>query len=122
MRAIRTFNKYCAKLEDLHKPSCAIPLPEPLPINFGALQDRSDLMEDIWISREKEAMPRWLEDLDIRNGIRAMLKKDACLVERRRLGSEADNLIRWLGRELAAVKLVFRTPSCKLYDLVYIIY
>lgn len=69
MRAIRTFNKYCAKLEDLHKPSWAIPLPEPLPVNLGALRDRSDLMEDVWISREKDSMPRWLEDLDVRNGM-----------------------------------------------------
>ncbi|KAF7975585.1 hypothetical protein HWV62_9141 [Athelia sp. TMB] len=111
LRAIRTFNKYCAQLSDLHDPSWSIPLPQPLPTNLAALRDRSDLMEDVWISRREEEMPRWLSDLSVRDGIRAMLKKDGCLWERRRLGREADNLCRWLGKELAAVELAIRLPA-----------
>ncbi|KAF7971664.1 hypothetical protein HWV62_20634 [Athelia sp. TMB] len=111
LRAIRTFNKYCAQLSDLHDPSWSIPLPQPLPTNLAALRDRSDLMEDVWISRREEEMPRWLSDLSVHDGIRAMLKKDGCLWERRRLGREADNLCRWLGKELAAVELAIRLPG-----------
>lgn len=79
-----------------------------MPINLAALRDRSDLMEDVWISRREEAMPRWLSESSVRDGIRAMLKKDGCLSERRRLGREADNLCKWLGNELAAVELAVR--------------
>ncbi|KZP28753.1 hypothetical protein FIBSPDRAFT_728861 [Athelia psychrophila] len=111
LRAIHTFNRYCAKLADLHDPSWSIPLPQPLPINLSDLRDRSDLMEDIWISRREEDLPRWLADTNIRQGMRALLKKDACLWERRRLGGEADNLCRWLGMELAAVELAIRKPE-----------
>ncbi|KAF7967404.1 hypothetical protein HWV62_34409 [Athelia sp. TMB] len=111
LRAIHTFNKYCAQLTDLHNPSWGIPLPQPLPINLAALRDRSDLMEDVWISRREEEMPRWLADSDIRDGIRALLKKDGCLWERRRLGNEADNLCRWLGTELSAVELAIRMKN-----------
>lgn len=114
LRAIRTFNQYVARLEDLYDPSWAIPLPEPLPVSLVGLRDRSNLMEDVWISRREEEVPPWLDDFNVRNGIRAMLKKDGCLNERRRLGLESDNLCRWLGRELAAVELAIRTPARKL--------
>lgn len=68
-------------------------------------------MEDVWITRSKEATPAWLENLDVREGIRAMLKVDRCLEERRRLGVEADNLLQWFGRELCALELAIATPS-----------
>ncbi|KZP33320.1 hypothetical protein FIBSPDRAFT_882069 [Athelia psychrophila] len=92
MRAIHTFNKYCGQLADLHDLS-------------------SNLMEDIWISRREEEMPRWLADSNMRNGIRAVLKKDGCLRERCRLGREADSLCRWLGHKLSAVELAIRNPT-----------
>ncbi|KZP13887.1 hypothetical protein FIBSPDRAFT_669407, partial [Athelia psychrophila] len=111
LRAIHTFNRYCAQLADLHDPLWAIPLPQPLPTNLAALQDTSDLMEDVWISRRQEDMPRWLAETSVREGIRAMLKKDGCLYERRRLGRESDSLCRWLGNELTAVELAVRTPK-----------
>ena len=55
----------------------------------------------------------WLEDVDVREGIRAVLKMDRCLEERRRLGLEADNLCRWFGHELSAVEVALATPSSK---------
>ncbi|KAF7976360.1 hypothetical protein HWV62_6913 [Athelia sp. TMB] len=118
LRAIHTFNRYCATLADLHDPSWAIPIPQPMPTNLAALRDRLDLMEDVWISRREEDLPRWLADSNVRDGIRAMLKKDSCLWERRRLGREADNLCRWLGRELTTVELAIRNPRyCLLNSL-----
>ena len=111
MTAIRKFNKYCEKLANLHKPEWAIPLPDPLPTTLSALRDGHVLMEDVWISRIFEDIPRWLEDLDVRDGIRAMLKKERCVEESRRLGLEADNLCRWFGKEYLAVELALATPS-----------
>ena len=57
-------------------------------------------MEDVWISRTPGTLPRWLEDSDVREGIRAMLKIDQCREEHLRLGIEADNLCHGFGREL----------------------
>lgn len=71
-------------------------------------------MEDVWISRRQEDMPRWLAETSVREGIRAMLKKDGCLYEHRRLGRESDSLCRWLGNELTAVELAVRTPKREL--------
>jgi hypothetical protein len=70
-------------------------------------------MEDVWITPSLGDVPRWLEDADVREGIRAMLRLDRCLEERRRLGYEADNLCRWFGRELHAVELALASPSSK---------
>lgn len=113
MRAIRTFNKYCAKLSDLYNASWSIPIPAPLPTHLADLRDRSDLLEDVWISRREVSTPRWLSDLNVRDGIRALHKRDHCLEERRRLGEESDGLCRWLGVQLTAVELAIRTPECK---------
>ena len=115
MAAIRKFNKYCETLESLHQPSWSIPLPRPLPTGLAALRNGPDLQEDVWITPSHGNLPRWLEDPNVRDGIRAMLKVDRCLEERRRLGIEADNLCRWFGRELAAVELALRTPSSKFF-------
>ena len=68
-------------------------------------------MEDVWVQPTNGETPLWLTDVDVRKGIRAMLKQDRWLEERRRLGMEADNLVRWLGNELAAVELAIRTTS-----------
>jgi hypothetical protein len=113
MAAIRKYNKYCQTLETLYKPAWSIPLPRPLPTELATLRDSSDLMEDVWIMPSAGDIPLWLEDADVREGIRAMLKLDRCLEEWRRLGIEADNLCRWFGCELAAVELALLTPACK---------
>lgn len=113
MNAIRKFNGYCATLEALYKPQWGIPLPDPLPTQLAPLRDASHLMEDVWISPKAGELPRWLEDVDVRDGIRAMLKVDRCLEERRRLGMEADNICRWFGRELCAIEQALSNPSSK---------
>ncbi|GLB45913.1 hypothetical protein LshimejAT787_3800020 [Lyophyllum shimeji] len=111
MNAIKKFNKYCATLASLYKPEWAIPLPDPLPTDLKSLREGPLLMEDIWITRSPGEVPRWLEDLDVREGIRGMLKAERCHEERRRLGVEADNLCRWFGRELASIELAIATPA-----------
>lgn len=113
MNAIRKFNKYCETLERLYKPEWNIPLPEPLPTQLAVLRDGPILMEDVWVTPAEGEVPRWLQDRDVREGIRAVLKLDRCLEERHRLGIEADNLCRWFGRELCAIELALSVPSSK---------
>ncbi len=111
--AIRKFNTYCDTLERLHKKRWNIPLPARLPTELGTLREDPSLLTDVWITQVSGPTPRWLEDVNVRRGIRAMLANDRCLEERRRLGNEADNLCRWYGQELAAVELAIRTPRCE---------
>ena len=69
-------------------------------------------MEDVWISSSSEEPPRWLTDINVRNGIRALLKADRCMEEQRRLGYEADNLCNWFGRELTSLEVALRCTKC----------
>lgn len=68
-------------------------------------------MEDVWITPSVDQIPPWLEDIDVRQGIRGMLKVDRCLEEQRRLGMEGDNMCRWFGRELSALEVAIATPN-----------
>ena len=113
LTAIRKFNTYCDTLKREHKKSWKIPLPKHLPVELGALRNDPSLLTDVWVTPLTSPTPRWLDDPDVRRGIRAMLSKDRCLEERKRLGDEADNLCRWYGNELAAVELALRTSSCE---------
>lgn len=76
-------------------------------------------MHDVWIEPQSEASvsPLWLTSSRVRKGIRAMLQQDCCLVERRRLGREAENLLRMFKRELLAVQIAIRSPEseCQLH-------
>ncbi|KAI0710611.1 hypothetical protein C8Q76DRAFT_624385 [Earliella scabrosa] len=111
LTAIRKFNNYCEELRKQYKKKWDIPLPGPLPVELGTLREDPSLLTDVWITPlTSDPRPRWLNDPDVRRGIRAMLARDRCLEERKRLGEEADNLCRWYGRELAAVELALRTP------------
>ncbi|KAI0694788.1 hypothetical protein C8Q76DRAFT_634071 [Earliella scabrosa] len=110
LTAIRKFNTYCDALKREHKKGWKIPLPTHLPVELGALRNDPSLLTDVWVTPVATPAPRWMDEPDVRRGIRAMLSKDRCLEERRRLGNEADNLCRWYGDELAAVELALRTP------------
>ncbi|KAG1745891.1 uncharacterized protein EDB91DRAFT_1268520 [Suillus paluster] len=88
MTAIRKFNSYCEHLESLYDPAW-----------------------DVWITPSVGNVPCWIEDVDVRDGIRAMLKWDRCQEEQRHLGLEADNLCWWFRDELAALELALHSPS-----------
>lgn len=111
--AIRKFNSYCDQLAALYREEWNLPLPQPLPTELALLRGDPSLLADVWITPSLVAVPRWLQDSAVRYGIRALLTLDRCAEERRRLGREADNLCRWYGRELAAVELALRLPSCE---------
>lgn len=113
--AIRKFNGYCDQLAALHQTEwkLQVPLPQRLPTELSILRGDPSLLADVWITPSTVAVPRWLQDSTVRQGIRAVLTLDRCAEERRRLGNEADNLCRWYGREIAAVELALRLPDCK---------
>ena len=68
-------------------------------------------MEDVWVTPSQGAIPRWLEDADVRRGIRAMLKHDRCQEELTRLQREALNISRFSGTQLAAVESALKDPA-----------
>ncbi|KAI0746147.1 hypothetical protein C8Q76DRAFT_605599, partial [Earliella scabrosa] len=110
LTAIRKFNSYCDTMKRQYRKKWNVPLPTKLPTELSTLRDDPSLLTDVWITPVPSPMPRWLHEPNVRRGIRAMLLKDRCLEERRRLGKEADNLCRWYGSELAAVELAILTP------------
>ncbi|KAJ7573140.1 hypothetical protein C8J56DRAFT_1066824 [Mycena floridula] len=114
LAAVVKFNEYVDTLRSMHQPRQRIPIPKALPTTLQELRESPDLHEDVWISKTPQGeIPRWLEDLDLRNGIHAQLYLDRCLEERRRLGQEADNMCRWFGRTFAVLQLAI---SCKQYS------
>ena len=113
LTAIRKFNKYCTELTKLYEPEWNFPLPAQLPEELNALKDDSSLLADVWVTKVSPTVPRWLEDAGVRSGIRAVLAKDRCSEERRRLSLEAENCCRWYGSELAATELAVRLPKSK---------
>ncbi|KIJ58397.1 hypothetical protein HYDPIDRAFT_34233 [Hydnomerulius pinastri MD-312] len=115
MAAIKKFNKYCEQLEEHYDPSYAIPLPTPLPTKLADLRSDQTLLQDVWISPSTGEIPLWLEDSSVREGIRALLKRDRCREEQCRLGIEADNMCRWFGLELCTVELALRQPQNSLF-------
>ncbi|KAG1867477.1 hypothetical protein C8R48DRAFT_771969 [Suillus tomentosus] len=117
MTAIRKFNLYCERLELLHDPTWNIPLPTPLPTKLAELRGDQTLMQDVWITPSIGEVPRWLEDSDIRDGIRALLKRDRCQEEQTRLVMEAGNLCRFFQEELTALELSLRLPETLSYDI-----
>ncbi|EFI28528.1 hypothetical protein CC1G_13550 [Coprinopsis cinerea okayama7 len=114
MAAIERFNTHRAQLVKFIKPEWGIVLPRELPVNLTELRDHSDLMEDVWLTPATGGAPppRWLESVDVRRGIRAMLTLERCQEEIVRLNLEADNMCRWYGREIASVEVAIReTPN-----------
>ncbi|KAG6819416.1 hypothetical protein H0H93_012076, partial [Arthromyces matolae] len=109
MAGLQKYNDICATLAATHKPEWQIPLPEPLPTDLKQLREAPSLMEDVWISRPSENVPRWLSDSKVREGIRALLKVDRCKEESARLHLEATNLAQWFNEELAAIELALDT-------------
>ena len=70
-------------------------------------------MQDIWITPSIGEIPRWLEDVSVRNGICALLKHQWCHEEQCHLGIEADNMCQWFGLELTVIQVALRQPESK---------
>lgn len=117
IEAIKKFNGYCQRLDEMKPEDSSIPTPHQLPTKLADLRNSPNLLEDVWIYPSEGQAPRWLASSDVRSGIRAMLKLDRCNEERTRLGIEADNLCRWLQAEYRATKNALMSPSSECFSL-----
>ncbi|KAJ7764550.1 hypothetical protein DFH07DRAFT_770409 [Mycena maculata] len=115
LKAIKKFNAGCETLEQLRPPQCNIPLPSPLSTQLNGLRNDPGLHEDIWITPSEGPIPRWLNDEDVRDGIRSLHLADRCAEEVVRLNLERDNLRRWLVEEQRVVtRAIEMTPDSPL--------
>ncbi|KAF7337111.1 hypothetical protein MVEN_02148700 [Mycena venus] len=103
LRSITKFNTYCAELEEQRPEGCPIPIPSPLSTQLNGLRNDPSLYEDVWITPSAGQIPRWLDDVDVRDGIRSLHVLDRCFEEQARLQLECTNMSRWLSEELAIV-------------------
>ncbi|KAJ8474908.1 hypothetical protein ONZ45_g15793 [Pleurotus djamor] len=110
-KAITKFNSLCESLRELYDPSWRVPLPEPLPTQLSVLRDAQSLLEDVWISPSETSVPRWLENLGVRNGIRAMHKFNRCQEEQQRILWEVDNMSSWIKAESRGVEMALNDPK-----------
>ena len=113
MAAIRKYNNYCEQLSQLYNPTWVVSLPMPLPTTLIDLRNDPTLMQGIWITPSTGKVPRWLEDIDVRDGICALLKHKRCLEEQCRLSIEADNMCQWFGHELTTIQVALQQPESK---------
>jgi hypothetical protein len=104
MKAIKKFNAGCETLERLCPPQCNIPIPSPLSVQLNGLRNDPSLHEDVWITPSTGPIPRWLNDKDVRDGIRSLHVADRCAEEVVRLNLERENLRRWLLEERKVVR------------------
>ncbi|KAJ7360845.1 hypothetical protein DFH08DRAFT_1031198 [Mycena albidolilacea] len=104
LKAIHRFNDHCATLERLRPAGTNIPIPSALPTQLGPLRNSQSLHEDVWVTPQDGEIPRWMDDEDVRDGIRSLHVLDRCKEEARRLDRERQNLAGWLDKELAVVE------------------
>jgi hypothetical protein len=107
-KAITHYNKLCAELKELHKDEYNVPPPLPLQSSIEVLKEDPDLMQDVWIGKPSEPIPRWVTDEKVRNGIRGILLLDRCKEERARVTLESRNLLNWYEKSVAALEVARR--------------
>ncbi|KAF8143779.1 hypothetical protein K438DRAFT_1993511 [Mycena galopus ATCC 62051] len=100
IRSIKKFNNYCARL-----------------VQLNGLHNDPTLHEDVWIQYSNGPIPRWLDDYDVRDGIRSMHVLNRCCEEAKRLDLERANLDRWLTFELEVVRKALEDCDPALYLL-----
>ncbi|KAJ6531047.1 hypothetical protein B0H19DRAFT_1082031 [Mycena capillaripes] len=101
--AITKFNAYCAQLEELQPLQCNLPIPSPLSTQLNGLRNDPTLYEDVWITLSVGQIPCWLDDSDVRDGIRSLHVVDRSIEEEERPKLESTNMSNWLTQELAIV-------------------
>ncbi|KAJ7739076.1 hypothetical protein DFH07DRAFT_752302, partial [Mycena maculata] len=89
LKAIKKFNAGCETLERLRPPQCNIPIPSPLSTQLNGLRNDPSLHEDVWISPSVGPIPRWLNDDDVRDGIRSLHVADRCAEEEKEVVKRA---------------------------------
>lgn len=119
-KAITKFNSLCANLETLRPLGCLIPIPLPLPTELNGLKNDPALPEDVWFTPSTTgSIPRWLEDRDVRDGIRSLHSADRCAEEVLRLNLERGSMRRWLSEERAIVAKAIEMSNGMFYCFLY---
>lgn len=109
--AVARYNVECTALIAMRTPTCAIPMPELLPVKLSELKTCSTLMQSVWITDVDESEHRWIREPAIRESIRAQHKVERCEEERKRLLVEGDNMLRWFRREVTATFEAMNDPE-----------
>ncbi|KAJ7211535.1 hypothetical protein B0H12DRAFT_1312933 [Mycena haematopus] len=117
MRSIAKFNEYCVKLEELRPEGCNIPIPSPLSTQLNGHRDDPTLYEDVWITPTTGNIPRWLDDSDVRDGIRNLHVVDRCREEEARIQLECTSMVNWLTRELEIVAAAIESSTDLVLEL-----
>ena len=107
--AIRKYNGYCESLRSYELPKPNFPLPTPLPTDLTELRSDESLMLDVWTDPNPSDAQAWLIDPTVREGIKYVHQQERCIEERRRLGREAENLLRYYSQELRVLEIAQRT-------------
>ena len=118
MTAIRKYNSYCESLRSYQLPTPNFPLPTPLPTDLTELRSDESLMIDVWTEPNPSSAQAWLIDPTVREGIKYIHQQERCIEERRRLGREAENLLRYYSQELRVLEIAQRTVSGKVIILI----
>ena len=68
-------------------------------------------MLDVWTDPNPTSAQAWLIDPKVREGIKYIHQQERCIEERRRLGREAENLLRYYSQELRVLEIAQRSVS-----------
>ncbi|KAJ7841922.1 hypothetical protein B0H14DRAFT_2359849 [Mycena olivaceomarginata] len=104
LKAIYRFNDHCATLERLRPAGNQYSDTICSTHTAGSSPNSQSLHEDVWVTPQDGEIPRWMDDEDVRDGIRSLHVLDRCKEEARRLDRERQNLAGWLDKELAVVE------------------
>jgi hypothetical protein len=121
LRLVSKYNTYCADIADSWPRGCNIPIPAPLPTETTALRNDPLLYQDLWIHPTASGVPRWMDDADVRDGIRSVHIVDHCVEEQARLKSECANMLGWLRNELQIVARALETLTGAICVLISIL-
>ncbi|KAJ7878978.1 hypothetical protein B0H14DRAFT_3774904 [Mycena olivaceomarginata] len=117
LRLISKYNTYCAEIAEDWPPRCHIPMPSPLPTETTALRNDPSLYQDLWVYPTPGGVPRWMDDADVRDGIRSVHIVDRCVEETVRLKLECASMSRWLQNELEIVARAIQTLTDPILEL-----
>jgi hypothetical protein len=119
MKLSKIYNDLCKQMRNCVQqrkaPRNAIP---PQPIDTKKLFEL-DVDDDIWQDAglvededdDNSAIPLWLSDSGVRDGIKNMLILDRCLEEESRLRKERAHLQQWMFREWLTLQVAYNSSG-----------
>ncbi|KZV91813.1 hypothetical protein EXIGLDRAFT_586121, partial [Exidia glandulosa HHB12029] len=110
-RAIKRYNKLCARLRRLRPAGSTFPLPEALSTDLKKVRDDGTYLQDVYISHSVGPAPAWITDPSLRSAIRAMHVMVRCDEEESRMRREASNYSRWILHYSTSLQAAARAPA-----------